>query len=87
MSPRPDPTGVPPPAPEGSAGPAELRWQFWLLVAVLNVALLATALGVLVLVFRSRPALGAGLLAVGVGASVFAWRRYRRVRAETANPE
>lgn len=46
---------------------------------MLNVAMLATALGVLVLVFWSRPTLGVGLVAVGVAASVFGWLRYRRV--------
>lgn len=72
---------------ESNAPPPELRRQFWLLVGALNVALLATALGVLVLVFWSRPTLGVGLVAVGVGASVFAWLRYRRVRADLPDTE
>lgn len=67
---------------DGSDPPPELRRQFWLLVGALNVALLATALGILVLVFWARLSLGTGLLAVGVGAGVFAALRYRRVRGE-----
>ena len=66
---------------------AGFRRQFWLLVAVLNVAMLATALGTFVLVFWSRPTLGVGLLALGVGAAVFGWQRYRRVRANLTDAE
>lgn len=62
--------------------PPELRLQFWLLVGAIKVALLATALGALVLVFWSRPTLGYGLLALGFGAALLGVRRYRRVRAE-----
>lgn len=69
------------PEPAGTAPPPELRWEFWLLVGLLNIALLAAALGVLVLVFWPRPALGLGLLVLGLGAGVYAWRRYLRVRA------
>lgn len=70
-----------------AAGPTspELRTQFWLLVGVLNVAILATTLGVLVLAFWSRPLVGIGLLTLGVGAAVFAWRRYRRLRANLSD--
>ena len=81
MSPALDVPAVPRPTTDGVAAPPELRWQFWLLVAVLNLALLAAALGALVLVFWRRPALGLGLLALGAGAGAYAWRRYRRVRA------
>lgn len=74
--------GVSAPDAGGAEPPPELRRQFWLLVGALNVALLATALGVLVLVFWMRLWLGTGLLAVGVGAGVFAVLRYRRVRRD-----
>gem|GEM_PF-5692424 len=67
---------------DGTQPTAELRRQFWLLVGALNVALLATALGVLVLVFWVRFWLATGLLAVGVAAGVFAVLRYRRVRPD-----
>jgi hypothetical protein len=66
---------------ESDGADLRLQRQFWLLVGLANVAMLATALGVLVLVFWSRPTLGVGLLAVGVGATVFGWLRYRRIRA------
>jgi uncharacterized membrane protein YuzA (DUF378 family) len=68
------------PGGAGTDPPPELRRQCWLLVGLLNVALLATALGSLVLVFWTRFWLAVGLLAVGVGAGVFAALRYRRVR-------
>lgn len=67
---------------DATAPDAELRRQFWLLVGLLNVALLSTALGVLVLVFWVRLWLATGLLAIGVAAGVFAVLRYRRVRAD-----
>lgn len=84
MTTGPEPTAVSRPAEEDADVPPTLRVEFWLLVAVLNLALLAAALGVLVLAFWPRPALGLGLLALGVGAGIYAWRRYRRVRAEFA---
>ena len=62
--------------------PLELRRQFWLVVGALNVAMLATALGVFMLVFWSRQTLGVGLVALGFGAAVFGVLRYRRVRKE-----
>ena len=72
--------------PSSSASPPpDVRTQFWLLVGVINVAVLATAVGLLVLAFRSRPTLGVGLLAVGVAAGVFAVLRYRRVRDDHAD--
>jgi CHASE2 domain-containing sensor protein len=75
------------PGSPSPAAPPELRREFLLLVAVLNAALLATSLGALVLVFWSRPAVGVGLVAFGVATGVFAWRRYRRVRAGLPYPE
>lgn len=79
MAPRPRRSGVSPPSARDL--PPSVRREFVLLVGVLNVALLALALGLLVLVFWSRPALGVGLLALAVGTGGFAWRRYRRVRS------
>ena len=78
---------TPPEPPESGPTTAELRYQFWMIVGVINVAVLATAVGVLVLAFRSRPTLGVGLLAVGVGAGVFAVLRYRRVQASLSESE
>ena len=72
---------------ESTPPPPELRNQFWLIVGAFNVALLATALGLLVLAFWSRPTLGVGLLAVGVAAGVFGVQRYRRVRANLSDSE
>lgn len=78
---------MPPGQSASKEPPKRLHRQFWLLVGVLNVAMLATALGVLVLVFWSRPTLGVGLVALGVGASVFGWLRYRRVKDNLATSE
>ena len=72
---------------ESTSPPPELRNQFWLIVGALNVALLATALGLLVLALWSRPAMGVGLVAVGVAAGVFGVLRYRRVRANLSESE
>lgn len=76
------------PGPSESASPPpKLRNQFWLLVGAFNVTLLATALGLLVLAFWSRPTLGVALVAVGVAAGVFGVLRYRRVQADLSESD
>lgn len=60
--------------------PTELQRQFWTLVGVFNVALFASALGVMLVAFEGRLRLGGGLVLLGIGAFAVGLRRYRRVR-------
>lgn len=74
---QPDEDAVPePPSPETI--PAEVRRTFWALVGTLNVALLATSLGLMLLWFRREWVLGGGLVAVGIAAFLWSYYRYRR---------
>lgn len=68
--------------PDPADAPPELRRQFWLIVGLLNAALLAPVLGVLLIVFQSRVELGLALVAVGVVALALGLRRYRAARAD-----
>jgi hypothetical protein len=72
----PDPT-------ENDADPELLR-RFWALVALFNVALLATALGVLFVVFEEAYVLGGQLLVAGVIVFGFGLYRYRTTKVQLA---
>lgn len=72
------------PDPPSTEPPAALRKQFWILVVVFNVALLATSLGVLLAALDGRPTLGSSLAFLGVGAFYFGIQRYRTVRDDDA---
>lgn len=61
--------------------PAELARQFWILVVVFNVALLAASVGVMLLVFEGRVRDGGLLLSISGLAFLAGYRGYRRVRA------
>lgn len=66
---------------ENSVEPStELRVAFWSLVVIVDVALLATAIGALLLVLGNRPYLGGGSLAIGLLAFAVALRRVRQRR-------
>ena len=73
------------PTPDGSAEQgveadlsSELRREFLLQAGGLNLGLLATTLGALVLGFREATAVGVGLVLVGAGVlSLTAWRYVR----------
>jgi len=67
-----------PPRPSGEPSP-ELRKAFWTTVLVLNVGLLATSVGAMMLAFGVERRLGAGLLAVGLLSLVRGYRKYRRL--------
>lgn len=64
------------PSPEGGV-PGELLAGFWTTVLVFNVALLATSVGAMMLVFDVQRPLGAGILAVGVLSFLRGYRKYR----------
>jgi hypothetical protein len=80
-----DAPAVDDPSPDGSADQGleadlspELRREFLLQAGGLNLGLLATALGALVLGFREATALGGGLVLAGaVVLSLTAWRYVR----------
>ncbi|MFB6152945.1 MAG: hypothetical protein ABEJ27_01705 [Halodesulfurarchaeum sp.] len=61
-----------------SQPPAHVRREFWLLVALFNVALLGTGLGVLFLVFETGGPFGWAVLGVGLAAGGYGYGRYRR---------
>ena len=70
----------------------ELFRAFWGLVAVFNVGLFATAIGVMLIGFEGAYALGGAVLAVGLVSLAYGARRYRRYRSgaldgEDAPPE
>ncbi len=55
----------------------ELKGEFWKQVLLFNIALFCLSLGILLIAFEQRWALGGGVLAVGVLAFVRGYRRYR----------
>ncbi|WP_339103980.1 hypothetical protein [Haloterrigena salinisoli] len=57
--------------------PPELLRTFWALVLIINVALLAYALGVLFLIFEGATRTSGGFLVIGLVCTAFAVRRYR----------
>lgn len=75
--------------PDGSGVSSELHRAFWGLVAVFNVGLFATALGLLLVAFRGAYALGGVVLAIGLvslGYGLHRYRHYRRTEV-TDGPE
>lgn len=60
--------------------PSELLQTFWILVFVINVAVLFVALGVLFVAFRVDVELGGALLGAGAVLFGLAYRRYRTYR-------
>lgn len=85
-APSPEAPEVPSPG-DAEEVPSELHAAFWLVVLTLNAAILATAVGALVLVFGhgTRP----GLAALAAGAVLFALagRRYRNSLATLSGGE
>jgi len=60
--------------------PPAIQWLFWRLVFVCNVALFALSVGVMFVGFLGDWRRGIALVAVGVGAFLYAYWRYRYER-------
>jgi hypothetical protein len=74
----PDPPAVEAPNPSG--GSPAVRRLFWTLVVVLDVAILAIALGIMFVGFERRWTLGGQLVLAGVVLLAYAWYKYHRYR-------
>jgi hypothetical protein len=72
-----------PPDPEDAVHP-RVRFLFWALVAVLNLAVLAIGVGLLFVVFTDDLVLGGQILAVGLILLGYSAYRYRGARREVA---
>lgn len=70
---------IPTPGASETDVPGELLAGFWSTVLVFNVALLATSVGALLLVFRGPERLAAGALIVGALATAHGYWKYRRL--------
>lgn len=66
--------------------PADLAKTFWIVVVVVNAAILSLSLGALLLWFRGDATVGGSLLAGGVVLLALAVRRYRAFDHETPEP-
>lgn len=64
--------------------PVEIQVRFWKLVALLNVAILVLALGLMFLAFRGRLLLGGGAALVGALLLAYCGVDYRRSKARIA---
>jgi hypothetical protein len=76
---------IEPPTVSADDAPAELQENFWKLVAVLNLALFAIALGPMLIFFRGQWQAGGGVTLVGAVALVVAVRRYRATKRRLQN--
>jgi hypothetical protein len=73
------PTQEPPTDPNPDA-PPKLRASFWLLVLLLNLAIGALAVGLMLVGFRGQWETGGALVLVGTGGLALAYLRFRTVR-------
>lgn len=68
--------------PSSENVPKELFRAFWGLVAVFNVGLFATSLGVLLVAFRGEWVFGGAVLTTGLASLAYGLHRYRVYRAD-----
>ena len=80
--PRIEPPAVREPGADLGGGdvPADVAQTFWIVVIVVNAAVLAVSLGVLLVAFRGDTSTGGGLVAGGLVLFGLAYRRYRAFR-------
>lgn len=70
--------------PDASNADPWLQRQFWLLVVVFNVALLAVSLGAMFVGFQGRWSLGGRLFLAGVVLFAYGAYRFRKTKRELA---
>lgn len=63
---------------------SEVRYRFWALVMVFNVALLAASVGVMFVAFQGEWELGGQLTLAGLALFAFGYYRYRQTKAALA---
>lgn len=68
--------------PDSSNADPQLKRQFWLLVLVFNVALLAFSVGLMLVAFRGRWDDGTTATAAGIILFLYGYYRYRGVTRE-----
>ena len=76
-----DPTGA---APVDREVRSELATTFWVVVLLVNLALFAGSLGILLLLVPGWPVRASGLIGVGIAAGILAGIRYRRFQARSS---
>ena len=69
----------------GGDVPADVARTFWIVVVVVNAAVLAVSLGVMFVVFWADVTTGGGLFAGGLVLFGLAYRRYRAFRARRSD--
>lgn len=67
--------------------PADVAQTFWIVVIVVNAAVLAVSLGVLLVVFRGETRTGGGLVVGGLVLFGLAYRRYQAFRRRREGDE
>lgn len=68
------------PDPSENDVSSDLVRDFWKLVAIFNVALLALSLGPMLAFFRGEIVNGSAVFALGAGFFIYGYQRYRRVK-------
>jgi len=84
-----DPHSLGPDIPEVDADAdadvdTSLQIRFWALVVVFNVALLALAVGLMVIAFEGNIGLGGQLVAAGIVVSGYGYYHYRKTKRQLA---
>lgn len=77
---RPDEWLVMPSSRSQSTPSRDLVRAFWFLVLVFNVSLLATTIGILLIVFRNQSLFGGILIALGLAFGIVGYQRYIHYR-------
>lgn len=67
--------------------PANLRREFWILVALFNIGLMGIGLGILLVVFEPGSGIGWPVLGLGLAAGGYGFGRYRRRERERRTAE